>query len=104
MHCFGPLCFAPVDVTAPKFFGFSEFLTALALIALAWTTADFRYRFRVSTAPIPLRDTMFLSVLVIGLLTLATDVWRAQGWPVPQGKALTPATWQALLGVSLLAT
>jgi hypothetical protein len=47
---------------------------------------------------------MFVSVLTIGFLTLATDVWRAEAWLVPQGSILTAATWQALLGLLLLTT
>lgn len=45
---------------------------------------------------------MFWSVVVIGGLTLATDVWRAQQWLVPEGYLFTAATWQALLGLLLL--
>lgn len=102
--CYAFLCFVPLDPSSPKFFGFAEFLTGLALIVLAWTIADIRYRFRVRTAPLPLQSVTFFIVTVIGILTLLTDLWRAQGWVVPHGYLLTPATWQALLGGTFFLT
>lgn len=98
------LCFIPLDSSGQKFFGFSEFLAGLALMVLAWTIADVRYQFRVRTAPVPLLGTTFSVVAAVGLLTLLTDLWRANQWPVPMGNVLTPASWQALLGGSFLLT
>lgn len=103
-NCIAAVCFIPLDATAPKFFGFSEFLAGLALMVLAWTIADVRYRFRVRTAPIPLQGITFAVVAGVGVLTLLTDLWRAEQWLVPQGNLLTPASWQALLGGSFLLT
>ena len=94
----------PLDGNGQKFFGFSEFLAGLALMVLAWTIADVRYRFRVRTAPIPLLGTTFTVVAIVGALTLLTDLWRANQWPVPKGNILTPASWQALLGGLFLLT
>lgn len=102
--CIAEVCFIPLDATAPKFFGFSEFLAGLALMVLAWTIADVRYRFRVSVAPIPLQVITFAVVSGVGVLTLLTDLWRAEQWLVPQGDLLTPASWQALLGGVFLLT
>jgi len=101
--CIGPLCFTYVDSSSPRLFGFSEFLAGLALLVLAWTTADVRYRFRVRTAPLPLPRITYWVVGSVGVLTLLTDLWLAQEWPVPQGP-LTPALWQALLGFAILVT
>lgn len=103
-HCYGFLCFIPLDATGPKFFGFSEFLAGLALMVLAWTIADVRYRFRINTAPFPLREITFTVVATVGVLTLLTDLWRAEEWLVPEGPLLTPASWQALLGGLFLLT
>ncbi|MGN6730277.1 MAG: hypothetical protein ACTHJG_10645 [Rhodanobacteraceae bacterium] len=102
--CFARLCFAPLDPNGPRLFGFSEFLTGLALMILAWTIADVRYRFRVQAAPIPLRVVTFAVIAAVGILTLLTDLWRAQGWFVPKGSLLTPASWQALLAALFLLT
>ena len=101
---FGFIRFIPLDANAPKFFGFSEFLASLALMVLAWTIADVRYRFRVMTTPLPLQMITFVVVAAVGVLTLLTDLWRAEQWFVPKGNLLTPSEWQAILGGSFLLT
>lgn len=103
-QCFWGVCFIPLDGSGQKFFGFSEFLAGLALMVLAWTIADVRYRFRVRTAPLPLLGITFSVVTAVGLLTLLTDLWRAEQWLVPKGNLLTPGSWQALLGGLFLLT
>lgn len=102
-HCICSVCFTPL-LSTEKFFGFSEFLTGLALMVLAWTIADVRYRFRVNTAPIPLLGITFSVITLIGILTLLTDLWRAEKWLVPQGSLLTPGSWQAILAGLFLLT
>lgn len=102
--CFWGICFVPLDPRGPKIFGFPELLAGLALLVLAWTIADVRYRFRVRTAPIPLQGCTFGVVAAVGVLTLLTDLWRAEGWIVPKGHLLTPATWQAVLAGLFLVT
>ncbi|MDR5754996.1 MULTISPECIES: hypothetical protein [unclassified Caballeronia] len=102
--CLLGVCFVPLDSTGQKFFGFSEFLAGLALMVLAWTIGDVRYRFRVRTAPVPLLGITFSVVAIVGVLTLLTDLWRVEQWLVPKGKLLTPGIWQALLGALLLLT
>lgn len=103
-QCIWSICFASLDDSGQKFFGFSEFLAGLALMVLAWTIADVRYQFRVRTAPIPLMGITFSVVFAVGVLTLLTDLWRAEKWLVPKGNLLTPASWQALLGGLFLLT
>lgn len=103
-YCYSFLCFTPLNETNPELFGFSEFLAGLALMVLAWTIADIRYRFRISTAPLPLRGITFSIVTIIGILTLLTDLWLAQRWLVPRGNVLSPAIWQAMLGGLFIAT
>lgn len=93
---------APIDASAPKFFGFSEFLTSLALMVLAWTTTDVRYRFRIDCAPIPLKGITFGVVVIVGMLTLLTDLWRAEQRLFPTSISLT--FWQAIMGGALLMT
>ena len=102
--CIGPVCFVPLDPNGPRIFGFSEFLTALALTVIAWTIADVRYRFRIRVSPLPLHGLTFWVIAAVGGLTLLTDLWRAQAWLVPHGNLLTPASWQALLGAVFLLT
>lgn len=103
-QCYWGLCFAPLASGGARLFGFPEFLAALALMVLAWTIADVRYRFRVRTAPIPLQGFTFSVIAAIGGSALMTDLWRAQQWLVPQGHLLSPAAWQAVLGGLFLLT
>ncbi|MBN1436957.1 MAG: hypothetical protein JW936_07770 [Sedimentisphaerales bacterium] len=93
-----------LNADAPKFFGFSEFLASLALMVLAWTIADVRYRFRIMTAPLPLQRVTFFTIAGVGILTLLTDLWRAEEWPIPLGGAIPDAVWQAILGGTFLLT
>ena len=95
---------APIDASAPKFFGFSEFLTSLALMVLAWTTTDVRYRFRIECVSIPLKRFTFWVVAIVGALTLLTDLWRAEQCRVPTSIPLTTGWWQAIMGGTLLLT
>lgn len=102
MNIYG-ICFFQLDANGPKLFSFPEFLAGLALIVLAWTIADVRYKFRVRAAPFPLQKITFCVVALIGTLTLLTDLWRAEEWLVPCGGVITPAAWQAILaGIFLL--
>ncbi|WP_185819406.1 hypothetical protein [Chlorobium phaeovibrioides] len=100
----GSVSFIPIDANGPKIFGFSEYLASLALMVLAWTIADVRYRFRIQCAPFALQRVTFWIVAAIGVLTLMTDLWRAEEWLVPKGNLLSPNMWQALLGGLLLLT
>lgn len=100
----GFINFISLDAGAPKIFGFSEFIAGLALMVLAWTIADIRYKFRVKTAPVPLQGLTFTIVAIIGILTLLTDLWRAEEWFVPQGNIISSGGWQALLGGIFLLT
>lgn len=100
----GLINFISLDASAPKIFGFSEFIAGLALMVLAWTIADIRYKFRVRTAPLPLQGLTFTIVAIIGILTLLTDLWRAEKWLVPQGNIISSAGWQAVLGFLFLFT
>lgn len=93
---------ARVEALGSTFFGFEEFLSALALMVLAWTIADTRYRFRLKTAPIPLETITFPTIAVVGVLILLTDLWQAERWFVPVGYLLTPALWRAILAGTFL--
>lgn len=103
-HCYASVCFVALSKTGPKFFGFAEFLAGLALMVLAWTNGDFRYKFRINTSALSLQRITFGMVASVGVLTMLTDLWRAEGWFVPQGHLLTPGMWQALLAVLFLST
>lgn len=90
-------CFA-LDKTAPKYFGFAELISGLALTLVVWTVADLRYKFRIDTAALPVRSASVAITLIVGILALLTDHWRASQSRVPVGGWLTPESWQLLLG------
>ncbi|WP_298598033.1 hypothetical protein [uncultured Sphingorhabdus sp.] len=84
-------------------FGFSEFLTALALLILVFTSSDFLYHFRISIAAIPLIWLSFISTLIIGIGTLLTDLWFAERWyAIPWG--ISRSVLQASFGALFLMT
>lgn len=101
-HCLGPVCSFHLDPAAPKIFGFAELLAGLALIVVAWTIADFRFKFRIATAPIPVVRISSIVVMSVSVLALLTDLWRAEGWLVLSGGPLTPSSWQFLLALLFL--
>ncbi|MFP5424511.1 MAG: hypothetical protein ACLGJA_01510 [Gammaproteobacteria bacterium] len=92
-------CFA-LDKSAPKFFGFAELISGLALTLVVWTVADIRYKFRIDTAFLPIRRLSVVITIIVGFLALMTDYWRAQQLRVPVGDWLTPESWQALLAAA----
>ncbi|WP_375207257.1 hypothetical protein [Hyphococcus sp.] len=102
-RCLALICFSPLEQSA-NIFGFGEFLTSLALIVIAWTIADARYRFRIETAAVPLRFITFWVMVSLAVLTLATDLWQAEGWYVPRGNLFSVNTWEAALGAVFVAT
>lgn len=103
-QCIWGICFFPLDEKGTKLFGFSELLAGLALMVLAWTIADVRYKFRIQVAPIPLQALTYSMVALLGVFTLLTDLWRAEGWLVPRGNLVSSATWQAILAGLFLLT
>lgn len=84
-------------------FGFAEFVQALALLVIVYTVTDVRYRFRLSTAPLPLWPLTFIVTALIGVGTLLTDVLFSLQIPVPNFLHVQ-ALWQASLGVLFLLT
>ena len=105
-YCLWKVCFVPFDTdeTESRFFGFSEFLTALALMLIVLTVADFRYRFRLGTESFLTHAFAFWILAFIGFATLFTDAWHANGWLVLDIQYLTYSIWQLLLGTILLST
>lgn len=103
--CYWLFCFEPVSKgPAIKIFGFSEFLAAVALLAVVYTIADVRYKFRIAVTPGSLYVTTFALIAVIGLQTLLTEIWIAEGWWVPKNVWLTRAIWQGIFGLLFLGT
>lgn len=106
--CYWLFCFVPVGTNhGTKIFGFSEFLAAVALLAVVYTIADVRYKFRIAVTPGVLNSlyvTTFILIGIIGLQTLLTEIWIDEGWWVPKTVGLTRSTWQGIFGMLFLGT
>lgn len=104
--CYWTFCFVPISQpsAATKIFGFSEFLAALALLAVVYTISDARTKFRIAVTPTPLYGLTFCITATIGVCTLLTDVWLAEGWWVPKVAGITASIWQGILGLLFLGT
>jgi len=103
--CYWFFCFVPQRTMGEiKIFGFAEFLTAVALLAILYTVVDVRYKFRIAVAPGPIYLTTFVLITVIGLQTLLTQVWVVEGWWVPRTIGLTYSIWQGIFGLMFLGT
>src|SRR5688500_10758573 len=85
---FAGLCFLPIAATA-SFFGFKDFIAAVAILVLIYTVTDVRYRFRLEVAPLPLFGIAYFLIGLIGFGSLAVDVWIAERWLVPRTEVLT---------------
>jgi hypothetical protein len=102
MKVFGVCFVVPPRPSEQPVFGFAQFLTAFALLIVAYTLSDVRYRFRVAVTAIPLIELTFVLSGLVGVTTLLTSVWFAEGWPLPTFLAHQPIT-QGTLGVLFLA-
>ncbi|SFK75146.1 hypothetical protein [Caulobacter sp. UNC279MFTsu5.1] len=87
---------APVG-SGESLFGFPDFLTGLALLALVFTQSDPLYRFRIAVAPIPLGGLTLAAIILVGGASLLNDLWFALGWySLPW--AVPKVAIQAILG------
>jgi len=84
-----------------KIFGFAEFVQAFALLLLVYTLSDTRYRFRLAISPIPLFRWTYYACALIGVGTLATDIWFTHSLPLPSYLA-DQLLWQAVFGITFL--
>ncbi|HEY0842270.1 hypothetical protein [Methylotenera sp.] len=101
--CYWLLCFTPIlESSNERIFGFSEYLTAVALLALLYTITDTRYKFRIAITPGHLHTTSYYLLAIIGIQSLLSEVWIAEGWWVPVTKGLTYSIWQMIFGMLFL--
>ncbi len=97
---FEPIVASSVD----KIFGFSEFLTAIALFAVIYTISDVRYKFRIAVTPGKLYRNTFGLITIIGIQALLTEIWIMEGWWVPKDIYITYPIWQGIFGLLFLTT
>jgi hypothetical protein len=95
------VCFVVPPENEGGIFGFAEFVQAFALLVLIFTVSGTRYQFRVETAPIRLWLLTYWGSGAIGSLTLISDLWFAQRYPLPWFLS-SLAYWQFTLGLLFL--
>jgi hypothetical protein len=95
------VCFIVPPESDGGIFGFAEFVQAFALLVLIFTVSGMRYQFRVDTAPIRLWLLTYWSSGAIGALTLLSDLWFAQRYPLPSFLS-SQAYWQFTFGLLFL--
>lgn len=105
--CHWGLCFVPLHTThADKVFEFSDFLTAVALLAIVYTISDARYKFRIAIAPGNLYTVTYALLAMVGIGSLLTVVWPLEHWWVPRTVGLSlvrlQAIWAGLFLAALL--
>lgn len=82
-------------------FGFSEFISAFALLVIVYTITSVRYKFRLAIAPFPLFTLTYSLIGFIGFGTLLTDVWFSKRWLVPDFLN-DQIIWQGMFGLLFL--
>ena len=97
------ICFVPAGSSSDSIFGFSAFISALALLFVVYTITGERYKFRIATAPIPLYIISFYMMLFIGIGVLVSELWVNLGWLTPDFN-LSQSLWQAIFAVLFLIT
>lgn len=100
MNCkreFLDICLAiPSNTASSSIFGFTDFVSTLALLVVVYTITDACFRFRIAVAEPNLLALTFYLVAILGSLVLLTDIWVAQGWLVPM--LMSQAVWRGILG------
>jgi len=64
-------------------FGIGEFLTAVAVFAVAYTMADEKYKFRLAVSAIPIHKIFFAATILTGLGLIGLPFWFQSGLPTP---------------------
>lgn len=78
------LCLSTPQNVGAGIFGFAEFIQALALLVLVYTFTDFRYKFRIEIAPLPVKSITFNATWIIGVGSLFSDFWYQSEYLVPE--------------------
>jgi hypothetical protein len=93
----------PPAEAAVDIFGFPDFLVSLALLVLVYNTTDSIYRFRIETAPLPLRFVIFAALIFTGAGALLTGLWFSERWYAPAW-GVTRGELEALFGAVVFVT
>ncbi len=64
-------------------FGIGEFLTAIAVFAVAYTLSDERYKFRLAVSAVPLHTVFFVVTILTGMGLIVLPFWFEWSFPIP---------------------
>ncbi|SHO56143.1 hypothetical protein [Vibrio quintilis] len=95
------MCFVHAGSSSDSLFGFSSFISALALLFVVYTITGERYKFRISIAPVPLYKASFYTIPMIGIAVLISELWVNLGWLTPDFN-LSQSVWQAIFALLFL--
>lgn len=83
-------------------FGIAEFLTTVAIFAVAYNVSDDRQKFRINISPIPLIPVFFYVTVYSAFFLIANTLWFDFGLPIP--RALNnPLLIETLVAIVLIA-
>lgn len=66
------------------FFGFTTFLTGIAFLLMAWTTSDYKYRFRLYISSLSPKSLSSITIF-LGFSVLICDFFASMEWISPCG-------------------
>ncbi|WP_155400413.1 hypothetical protein [Vibrio campbellii] len=92
------ICWVSANSNIEPFFGFSDFMSALALIFVMYTVTDYRYKIKVNIYKVNLQLIAYLSMILVGLGLLIGEVWTSSSLPVPKWFP-SYSFWQATLSL-----
>lgn len=95
------ICLVKAQPISDPIFGFSVFVTAMALLIGAYTVTDARYRFRMEIAPFSLIKAFYYLAIVVGTGTLLNDIWFEQNWLIPNFLSIQ-VFWQGFFAAAFL--
>ena len=64
------------------FFGFTTFLTGIAFLLMAWTTSDYKYRFRLNISSLSPKSLSRITIF-LGFAVLVCDFFASMEWISP---------------------
>lgn len=96
------ICWQAADVSNHgSVFGFAEFLTIVAIFAVAYNVSDDRYKFRIAIAPIPILPLLFHGTIWSAVTLVAVRIWFAYHLPIPR-LLNNPQIYEIIVATGLL--
>ncbi|RUV37520.1 hypothetical protein [Mesorhizobium sp. M7A.F.Ca.MR.148.00.0.0] len=97
------ICFEVASRNQPtgSIFGLAEFLTAVAILAAAYSISDERYKFRIAVSAVPLPQVFFWTTTVVGVGIVLVKLWFDLALPIPRF-ANSPQYFESVFALSFV--